>query len=29
MSTSLFQFHDSFTRQATAFLTSDSPFAPF
>ena len=26
---SLFQFHDSFTRQATAFLSSDSPFAPY
>jgi len=26
---SLFQFHESFTRQATAFLASDSPFAPF
>jgi pimeloyl-ACP methyl ester carboxylesterase len=26
---SLFQFHDSFTRQAAAFLASDSPFAPF
>jgi pimeloyl-ACP methyl ester carboxylesterase len=26
---SLFQFHESFTRQATAFLGSDSPFAPF
>ena len=26
---SLFQWHDSFTRQATAFLTSDSPYAPF
>ena len=26
---SLFQFHASFTRQAAAFLTSDSPFAPF
>jgi len=25
----LFQFHESFTRQATAFLASDSPFAPF
>jgi len=25
----LFQFHDSFTRQATAFLASDSPYAPF
>ena len=25
---SLFQFHDSFTRQAAAFLASDSPFAP-
>ena len=24
---SLFQFHESFTRQATAFLASDSPFA--
>jgi hypothetical protein len=26
---SLFQFHDSFTRQATAFLASDSPYAPY
>lgn len=26
---SLFQFHESFTRQATAFLASDSPFAPY
>lgn len=26
---SLFQFHDSFTRQAGAFLGSDSAFAPF
>jgi pimeloyl-ACP methyl ester carboxylesterase len=26
---SLFQFHESFTRQAPAFLASDSPFAPF
>jgi pimeloyl-ACP methyl ester carboxylesterase len=26
---SLFQFHESFTRQAAAFLESDSPFAPF
>ena len=26
---SLFQFHDSFTRQATAVLASDSPFAPY
>ena len=26
---SLFQFHDSFTRQGAAFLASDSPFAPF
>jgi len=26
---SLFQFHDSFTRQAAAFLASASPFAPF
>jgi len=26
---SLFQFHGSFTRQAAAFLASDSPFAPF
>jgi pimeloyl-ACP methyl ester carboxylesterase len=25
----LFQFHESFTRQATAFLDSDSPFAPY
>jgi pimeloyl-ACP methyl ester carboxylesterase len=24
---SLFQFHESFTRQAAAFLASDSPFA--
>lgn len=26
---SLFQFHDSFTQQAAAFLSSDSPFAPY
>ena len=26
---SLFQFHGSFTRQAAAFLASDSPFAPY
>ena len=26
---SLFQFHESFTRQATAFLNSDSAFAPY
>ena len=26
---SLFQWHDSFTRQVTAFLASDSPFAPY
>jgi pimeloyl-ACP methyl ester carboxylesterase len=26
---SLFQWHESFTRQAKAFLASDSPFAPF
>jgi pimeloyl-ACP methyl ester carboxylesterase len=26
---SLFQFHDSFTRQAAAFLMSDSPFAAY
>ena len=26
---SLFQFHESFTRQAAAFLASDSPFAPY
>ena len=26
---SLFQCHDSFTRQAAAFLASDSPFGPF
>ena len=26
---SLFQFHESFTRQASAFLTSDSNFAPY
>jgi len=25
----LFQFHESFTRQAAAFLASDSPFAPY
>ena len=26
---SLFQFHDSFVRQAAAFLASDSPYAPY
>jgi pimeloyl-ACP methyl ester carboxylesterase len=26
---SLFQFHESFTRQAAAFLASDSPFGPY
>ena len=26
---SLFQFHDSFTRQAAAFLSSDSSWAPY
>ena len=26
---SLFQFHESFSRQAAAFLTSNSPFAPY
>jgi pimeloyl-ACP methyl ester carboxylesterase len=26
---SLFQFHESFTRQATAFLASDASFAPY
>ena len=26
---SLFQFHESFTRQAAAFLASDSPIAPY
>jgi len=26
---SLFQFHESFTRQASAFLASDSPLAPY
>ncbi len=26
---SLFQFHESFTRQAAGFLASDSPFAPY
>ena len=26
---SLFQFHESFTRQAAAFLAFDSPFAPY
>ena len=26
---SLFQFHESFTRQAAAFLASDSTFAPY
>jgi pimeloyl-ACP methyl ester carboxylesterase len=25
----LFQFHEPFTRQATSFLASDSPFAPY
>jgi len=25
----LFQYHESFTRQAAAFLASDSPFAPY
>jgi pimeloyl-ACP methyl ester carboxylesterase len=25
----LFQFHESFTRQASAFLASDAPFAPY
>jgi pimeloyl-ACP methyl ester carboxylesterase len=25
----LFQFHESFTRQAVAFLSSDSPRAPY
>ena len=25
----LFQYHQSFTRQASAFLSSTSPFAPF
>jgi pimeloyl-ACP methyl ester carboxylesterase len=25
----LFQFHESFTRQVTAFLNSDAPFAPY
>ena len=25
----LFQFHESFTRHAAAFLASDSPFAPY
>jgi pimeloyl-ACP methyl ester carboxylesterase len=25
----LFQFHESFTRQAAAFLASDSPFAAY
>jgi pimeloyl-ACP methyl ester carboxylesterase len=25
----LFQYHESFTRQASAFLASDSPFAPY
>lgn len=25
----LFQFHESFTTQAKAFLASDSPFAPY
>jgi pimeloyl-ACP methyl ester carboxylesterase len=26
---SLFQFHESFTKQAKAFLASNSPFAPY
>ena len=26
---SLFQYHESFTRRAAAFLRSDSPFAPY
>jgi hypothetical protein len=26
---SLFQFHESFTRHAAAFLASDSPYAPY
>jgi pimeloyl-ACP methyl ester carboxylesterase len=26
---SLFQFHESFTRQAAAFLASESPYAPY
>jgi hypothetical protein len=26
---SLFQFHESFTKQANAFLASNSPFAPY
>ena len=26
---SIFQWHDSFTRQAAAFLASDSPYAPY
>jgi pimeloyl-ACP methyl ester carboxylesterase len=26
---SLFQFHDSFTRHAAAFLAADAPFAPY
>ena len=26
---SIFQFHESFTRQTCAFLTADSPFAPY
>jgi pimeloyl-ACP methyl ester carboxylesterase len=26
---SLFQFHESFTKQASAFLDSSSPFAPY
>jgi pimeloyl-ACP methyl ester carboxylesterase len=26
---SLFQFHESFTRQTSAFLASDSPYAPY
>ena len=26
---SIFQWHDSFTRQVTAFLASDSPYAPY
>jgi pimeloyl-ACP methyl ester carboxylesterase len=26
---SLFQFHESFTRQTAAFLAADSPYAPY
>jgi hypothetical protein len=26
---SLFQFHESFTHHAAAFLASDAPFAPY